>query len=1077
MAKRKQLGIEVTGSGRFCFQDCDNDLSWDDKILIIGDFSQDLTAQLAAQVIIDYGENAEVCLAGRNIDKITDLVVSGWSPKSTVYSVGINSDWYLAYLFEARFVLLFDSQVSYVKYCRDQRVVDFSMLVSEKGEYSFAERLALSRNVTDVFISPSSGLEGMWPGVRVHTVDVENVSCAAAHITGVLDLDQLSRRESSPVVFVTGSAEPDASGLNLPAICRSLEDEGGLGLFLFYDGAAPRWAANHPLSPLVRSLNQANTVKYLRLFQGLIAYDTKYIHDKVVRLVGCETTDARLIPVDWLHSVAGFPQVTDHLLEVVDQRPHVTDVYRERLRQCYASEPAIRSTLVSVVVPTYDTPPELLLRAVRSALASTHENLEVIVVDDGSPNPVEPWLVDAIGDQRRRLRVITQTNQGQGPATNKGVRAASGEYVMFLDSDDRVISDSIELLLAHACMFDLDLVVGRRILINDREEVMTISLPYLSGDTYRVYRPGQGQYPFTDIMVHGRLIRRALIIDNDIELSNRHYQDRAMSAELYSIVSEYHFLNVNTYMWYQYLERETSSGSYTPAKLRDKFISIQEAWPYIPERARAQFLREVINVDLAGAIAGWPQYDLVLQDVLCSMLIAFLQQRREYIDLADNDLYRRAVFSYVLAGDIPSLTEFFEQSAPRAGSASERWDDYFCHTNYHILVALSLILKNQRPAQLFIYTAYQDFSAEFLATLRTFPWIRRVTGYGMGSLVDTLESHLEVASEDAWAFVPLTMNSQFAAIRGSIGPNDHAYAFNDTLPSWYIINGAFETITRLEDAYGSMDRELMIEHSYGKWRQVYEQIQAEFPPIAYSSPKIGRVIVGVMPEFVPDHLRGKVEVVDFAAEMAEQRDELLEFLSRLYSMDGISLGPRTVLLLTQPLALLGYCTPAEQFALYKTLSSEYGRHCVIKPHPADTCDYSKLGHPILSRSIPSEVLNLWMGNSTIAAVITFSSSAVRTATFARAKVQLFGDELIDHDEIHDAIVRTAGMSASASVSVSSAMGGVGPSPSAVAPREQKGIEVKRAFLSRSWRVAIDPSRWHTIPGKLRRRLKNVSRRR
>jgi glycosyltransferase involved in cell wall biosynthesis len=109
--------------------------------------------------------------------------------------------------------------------------------------------------------------------------------------------------------------------------------------------------------------------------------------------------------------------------------------------------PARPEPLVTVVVPVYQG--ERVIRgAVRSALGQTHRNLEVIVVDDGSRDRTLERLA-TIDDPR--LIVIEQSNSGAGGARNAGLARARGDYVAFLDADDRwfpeKISTEIGLLL------------------------------------------------------------------------------------------------------------------------------------------------------------------------------------------------------------------------------------------------------------------------------------------------------------------------------------------------------------------------------------------------------------------------------------------------------------------------------------------------------------------------------------------------------------------------------------------------------------------------------------------------------
>ena len=96
--------------------------------------------------------------------------------------------------------------------------------------------------------------------------------------------------------------------------------------------------------------------------------------------------------------------------------------------------------LFSVVIPTYGRP-EFLAQAVGSVLAQTVPDLEVIVVDDASPEPAE------VPDDRRVRSVRREVNGGSAAARNTGVEHARGRYLAFLDDDDEFTPDRLAIAL------------------------------------------------------------------------------------------------------------------------------------------------------------------------------------------------------------------------------------------------------------------------------------------------------------------------------------------------------------------------------------------------------------------------------------------------------------------------------------------------------------------------------------------------------------------------------------------------------------------------------------------------------
>ena len=96
--------------------------------------------------------------------------------------------------------------------------------------------------------------------------------------------------------------------------------------------------------------------------------------------------------------------------------------------------------LLSIIIPTYNRP-HLLLDAVRSALAQTMEDLEIIVVDDGSPEPVK------LGEHPRLKLVRLDKNSGGAIARNVGTKEARGRYISYLDDDDQLLPHMAQVSL------------------------------------------------------------------------------------------------------------------------------------------------------------------------------------------------------------------------------------------------------------------------------------------------------------------------------------------------------------------------------------------------------------------------------------------------------------------------------------------------------------------------------------------------------------------------------------------------------------------------------------------------------
>lgn len=113
--------------------------------------------------------------------------------------------------------------------------------------------------------------------------------------------------------------------------------------------------------------------------------------------------------------------------------------------------------LVSIIVPVYRVE-EWLERCVKSIQDQTYPKLEIILVDDGSPD-CSGEMCDRFAEQDARIKVIHKPNGGQGDARNVGVDAATGKYLLFVDSDDYIAEDLVDKVFAIAEEYRCDMVL------------------------------------------------------------------------------------------------------------------------------------------------------------------------------------------------------------------------------------------------------------------------------------------------------------------------------------------------------------------------------------------------------------------------------------------------------------------------------------------------------------------------------------------------------------------------------------------------------------------------------------------
>lgn len=147
----------------------------------------------------------------------------------------------------------------------------------------------------------------------------------------------------------------------------------------------------------------------------------------------------------------------------------------------------MRKPEVAVIIPVYNTE-RYLSRCVDSVIAQTLENIEIILVDDGSSDN-SGQIADAYTHKDSRIRVFHQKNMGAAEARRTGIRISIANYLFFVDSDDEILSTAVETLYHHCIDNNLDIAYGAYMRILSRKQY-PVYHPFekiLSGEEFLSY--------------------------------------------------------------------------------------------------------------------------------------------------------------------------------------------------------------------------------------------------------------------------------------------------------------------------------------------------------------------------------------------------------------------------------------------------------------------------------------------------------------------------------------------------------------------------------------------------------------
>lgn len=142
----------------------------------------------------------------------------------------------------------------------------------------------------------------------------------------------------------------------------------------------------------------------------------------------------------------------------------------------------MKAGLVSIVLPIYNVE-KYLDRCVKSVINQTYRNLEILLVDDGSPDDC-PQKCEEWGKKDSRIKVIHKANAGLGYARNTGIENASGEYICFFDSDDYIDPSTVEKAYNIAHKNNSDMVLFGHYDVNAQGKIVRTYIPAIDKESY-----------------------------------------------------------------------------------------------------------------------------------------------------------------------------------------------------------------------------------------------------------------------------------------------------------------------------------------------------------------------------------------------------------------------------------------------------------------------------------------------------------------------------------------------------------------------------------------------------------------
>ena len=197
---------------------------------------------------------------------------------------------------------------------------------------------------------------------------------------------------------------------------------------------------------------------------------------------------------------------------------------------------------VSVIVPVYNVE-DYLEKCLDSLVNQTLKEIEIIVVNDGSPDN-SGKIIEKYAKKYKNIKAYTKENGGLSDARNYGIKKASGEYLVFIDSDDYIDETMLEKMYQKAIQENLDIVVCNSINVYDNNTTIEIksNLNYSSNPikNYLISAP----------MACTRIYKKELF-DNIEFKKGIYYEDLELTPKLVKYTKKIDFIDEGLYYYYQ----------------------------------------------------------------------------------------------------------------------------------------------------------------------------------------------------------------------------------------------------------------------------------------------------------------------------------------------------------------------------------------------------------------------------------------------------------------------------------------------------------------------------------------------
>lgn len=261
---------------------------------------------------------------------------------------------------------------------------------------------------------------------------------------------------------------------------------------------------------------------------------------------------------------------------------------------------------LSVIIPVYNVE-RYLEDCINSVLKNSCENIEVIAVDDGSTDR-SGKILDYYAEQNNRIKVLHKPNGGVSSARNAGLDAATGSYIMFIDSDDWIEEISFERLVKSASETGAEIILFNMVHRNIEKQTSIYDAKIFDDNLLITDEAGKRQYIYKEFLKGNRLnqvcrcfFKAELISENKLKFD----EDLSIGEDLVFLIgastAAKSILSINDYMYNYRFNSLSSTNVYIASrfnnvkKINSIFQKYLKLWQLDDEEHRKMISNRLVN--------------------------------------------------------------------------------------------------------------------------------------------------------------------------------------------------------------------------------------------------------------------------------------------------------------------------------------------------------------------------------------------------------------------------------------------------------------------------------------------------